>query len=100
MHRLMEALVALQKESNQCCYAVSLPEAATPVSQPAGTNESVPETLYNRNEAAVFLMVDPRSITRYRISGRLRFIYDDNNRIRYREPDLEDCYFWKWGRRP
>lgn len=103
MHQLMEALVALQRESNQCCRAVSLPQAP-PVSQstePAGPDRSAEcEPLYNRNEAAAFLLVHPRTVTRYRISGKLRFVRNADNQVRYGEEDLKDCYFWKWGKRP
>ena len=59
-----------------------------------------PEHLYNRKEAAAFLLVDPRSVTRYRTSGKLKHVYNENERIRYREEDLQACYFWKWGRWP
>lgn len=100
MHQLMETLVALQKENHQCCRAVTLPEVAMPVSQPAEPAEPEPEILSNRNEAAAFLLVDPRTVTRYRINGKLRFVLNEDNRIRYREEDLSDCYFWKWGKRP
>ncbi|MFC3198269.1 helix-turn-helix domain-containing protein [Parapedobacter deserti] len=63
--------------------------------------EPVPEEkLFNRNEAAAFLLVHPRTVTRYRTSGRLRFVHNADSRIRYREEDLKDCYFWKWDKRP
>lgn len=68
-----------------------------PLTEPASPAD---ENLYNRKEAAAFLMVDPRTVTRYRIDGKLRFVYNEDNRIRYREEDLSDCYFWKWGKRP
>lgn len=58
------------------------------------------EKLFNRKEAAEYLKVDPRTVTRYRVKRQLRFVYNDNNRIRYRKEDLNDCYHWKWGRRP
>lgn len=64
------------------------------------TRPTGPDKLYNRNEAAAFLLVDPRTVTRYRINGKLRFVLNEDNRIRYREEDLNDCYFWKWGKRP
>jgi len=58
------------------------------------------EHLYNRKEAADFLLVDPRTVTRYRINGKLRFVRNDDGRIRYRREDLHACYFWKWGKKP
>ena len=58
------------------------------------------EKLYNRKGAAEFLLVDPRTVTRYRVSGKLRFVYNEGDQIRYRESDLAACYFWKWGKRP
>lgn len=58
------------------------------------------EKLFNRKEAADYLKVDPRTVTRYRVKRRLCFVRNDDNRIRYREEDLNDCYYWKWGRRP
>ena len=59
-----------------------------------------PDVLYNRKEAAEYLLVDPRTVTRYRVDEKLRFIRTDTGQIRYRESDLADCYFWKWGKRP
>jgi len=67
-----------------------------PITEPCETKEQ----LFNRNEAADYLKVDPRTVTRYRVNRRLRFVYNDDNRIRYRKKDLNDCYYWKWGRRP
>ena len=93
MHRLMEELVALQRDNPQCCRAVTRPEPETP-------EPPQPERLYNRKEAAAFLLVDPRSVTRYRKSSKLKHVYNGNDRIRYREEDLQACYFWKWGKRP
>lgn len=89
MHHLLETLVALQKENNQCCRVVALPQP-----------ESGPEILFNRNEAAEFLRVHPRTVTRYRLSGKLRVVHSNGNQLRYRQGDLSDCYFWKWGKRP
>lgn len=77
--------------------------ACTPKAEPPPVTPSepaAPEMLRNRNEAAEFLLVDPRTVTRYRIKGKVRFVLNDDNRIRYREEDLSDCYFWKWGKRP
>ncbi|MFB2121220.1 helix-turn-helix domain-containing protein [Parapedobacter sp. 2B3] len=95
IHRLMEELVALQSADRQCCRAVTMP---LPQVDPHGPEPD--EKLYNRKEAAELLLVDPRTVTRYRASGKLRFVYNDDNQIRYRESDLEDCYYWKWGKRP
>lgn len=91
----MEELVALQRNNPQCCRTVALPTPEPPVPEPLQ-----PEYLHNRKEAAAFLLVDPRSVTRYRKAGKLAAVYTENNRIRYREEDLEACYCWKWGRRP
>jgi len=99
MHHLLETLVALQKENNQCCRVVVLPQPKS-VAQPIAQPESEPEILFNRNEAAEFLRVHPRTVTRYRLSGRLRVVHSDGNQLRYRQGDLSDCYFWKWGKRP
>lgn len=100
MHQLMETLVALQTENHQCCRAVTLPDAALLPQKPEEPIEPVPEILYNRKEAADFLLVDPRTVTRYRINGKLRFVRNDDGRIRYRREDLHACYFWKWGKKP
>jgi len=95
IHRLMEELVARQSADRQCCRAVTMP---LPQIDPCKPEPE--EKLYNRKAAAEFLLVDPRTVTRYRVSGKLRFVYNDDNRIRYRKEDLEDCYYWKWGKRP
>jgi len=58
------------------------------------------QKLYNRKEAADYLLVDPRTVTRYRVKGKLSFIHDENNRIRYPEDALKACYHWKWGHWP
>ncbi len=69
---------------------------------PEKPNAEQPEKLYNRKEAAAYLLVHPRSVTRYRLSGKLKAVYADGNetQIRYREEDLKGCYFWKWGKQP
>ena len=59
-----------------------------------------PDVLYNRKEAADLLLVDPRTVTRYRINGKLAFVHNEAGRIRYRKEDLQACYRWKWGRHP
>lgn len=100
MHQLLETLVALKQDSNQYCREVHMPAPGTADRPPAEPAQSEPENLYNRKEAAAYLLVDPRTVTRYRVDGKLRFVSKDNDKIRYREEDLNDCYFWKWGKRP
>lgn len=58
------------------------------------------EKLYNRKEAAAFLLVAPRTVTRYRAEGKLAFVRSRKGQIYYREADLRECYFRKWGRQP
>jgi len=91
IYRLMETLVALQRENHQCCRALAVP-----------VEQAVPEQHYTRKGAAAFLLVHPRSVTRYRKSGRLPAVQSEANgmQIRYRENDLKACYFWKWGKHP
>lgn len=102
IHRLMEVLVAQQVDGHQSrrAAALTLHIEESVVDQPALPSKPEPETLYNRKEAATFLLVHPRTVTRYRISGKLRVVHNEDNQIRYREEDLNDCYFWKWGKRP
>lgn len=100
MHQLMETLVARQGKNYQCCRAVTLPDPALLPQKEEEPTEPVPEILFNRKEAADFLLVDPRTVTRYRISGKLRFVLNDDGQIRYRREDLHACYFWKWGKKP
>lgn len=95
IHRLMEELVACQSADRQCCRAVTMP-----LPQADSHGPEPDEKLYNRKGAAEFLLVDPRTVTRYRVSGKLRFVYNEGDQIRYRESDLAACYFWKWGKRP
>ena len=74
-------LIEINRQLLAGVMAFNLPgsnEAAEPA-------EPEPDTLYNRKEAADFLLVDPRTVTRYRNSGKLRFVYNADNRIRYRE---------------
>ncbi|WP_262249122.1 helix-turn-helix domain-containing protein [Parapedobacter soli] len=100
IHRLMEEFVMLQSADRNCCRAVTMPDAALLPQKPEEPTESIPETLSNRKEAADFLLVDPRTVTRYRINGKLRFVLNDDGQIRYRREDLQACYFWKWGKNP
>src|SRR5690606_10293744 len=74
--------------------AAGLAPSETAAEEPQAT------PLYNRKEAAEYLLVDPRTVTRYRINGRLGFIQDGDGRIRYPEDALKACYHWKWGRLP
>ena len=102
MHELLETLVARQQRNPQCCRAVCLSDAEAAGLAPSETAAEEPQAtpLYNRKEAAEYLLVDPRTVTRYRINGRLGFIQDGDGRIRYPEDALKACYHWKWGRLP
>ena len=94
IHQLLEELVTSQKDDCRYCRTVPMPEV------PAQTDDATPpDTLFDRKAAAEYLLVDPRTVTRYRVDGKLRFILNEAGKIRYRESDLEDCYFWKWGKR-
>lgn len=105
-----EQLIALQTSllaiNSQILAEVSASMAGIP--KPEHIAEEVPElsnvlhppTLYSRKEAAAFLLVHPRTVSRYRATGKLQAVRDDDNRTRYRQEDLEACYRWKWGTNP
>lgn len=76
------------------------PIQPTTEGMPAPADTAVSQALYNRKEAAAFLLVHPRSVTRYRLEGKLLFVRNDDSRIRYRREDLQACYLWKWGSTP
>lgn len=88
------------RERRNCREQTSAEPEKRKAAEPLTPASPTDEPLYNRKEAAVFLMVDPRTVTRYRLGGKLRFVYNEDSKIRYREDDLSDCYFWKWGKRP
>lgn len=106
-----EQLIALQTSllaiNSQILAEVSASMAGG-MPKPECVTEEVPEsshmphppTLYNRKEAAAFLLVHPRTVSRYRATGKLQAVRDDDNRTRYRQEDLEACYRWKWGTNP
>lgn len=98
--QLMEMLVTLQQTDHKCCREVSMPAEAAAAQQHVAPAAPVPEILYNRKAAADYLLVHPRTVTRYRACGKLLFVYNEDDQIRYRESDLATCYFWKWGKHP
>lgn len=100
-HPILQKLLETDQQILHCLS--KLTEQGLPASPPTKTDEpeeNVADVLFNRKAAAEYLLVDPRTVTRYRLEGKLRFIYNEAGKIRYRQKDLDDCFFWKWGKRP
>lgn len=100
-HPILQKLLETDQEILRCLS--ELIAQGLPASTPTITvdpEEPIPDTLSNRKEAADFLLVDPRTVTRYRVKGKPRFVLNEDGQIRYRTEDLHACYFWKWGKKP
>jgi|GEM_PF-1182769 len=54
--------------------------------------------LFNRKEAADYLLVDPKTITNWRKRNILPTAKHKGNTPKYHIDDLNRCYEWHWGK--
>lgn len=92
IRRLMEMLVA-QPRFGACTVELSLPEKTGDPPEKALPAEE----RFSRAGAAYFLNKSERQVLRYRVSGRLLYAVDENNRIYYQRSELERFFEELWG---
>lgn len=61
-------------------------------------DKDIQDNLYNRKEAAAYLLVHPKTVTNWRNRAILPATSGSGKNPSYHQKDLDRCYEWHWGR--